>query len=309
MSKKPILVLGGSGFIGSRLVYRLSSLGHKVIVPTRRLLRGKHLQVMPTVQIIESDILDDNDLERLISVSDIVINLVGILHTKQSLKEKKWSLEFDLIHVDLPRRILKISRKYGVKRYLHMCALGAHINGPSMYLRSKAAGENIIINSKDLNVTSFRPSVVFGEGDNFLNLFVKLQTFFPILALGGVNTKFQPVYVEDVVEAFVNSIVNTEHYGMVFELVGPKIYTLKELLKLSGEFAGSPRPVINLPYFLAWIQALILEYIPGGPLLSRDNLDSMKMDNIRSGNYPLLDNWNPKVLENVVINYLKKDKL
>jgi NADH dehydrogenase len=149
-------------------------------------------------------------------------------------------------------------------------------------LRSKAAGEAAALAEPALAVTIFRPSVVFGEGDSFLNLFASLQKFLPVVALGGADARFQPVYVEDVVHAFVAALEDQATIGQVVELVGPKVYTLRELVQLAGRYSGHARPVIGLPPFMARLQAWFLEHAPGGPLMSRDNLDSMRVDNVAS---------------------------
>ncbi len=174
-----------------------------------------------------------------------------------------------------------------------------------MYSRSKAAGEKIMLEAAGLQVTSFRPSVVFGPGDSFLNLFAKLQALSPAMPLGGADAKFQPVYVGDVARAFVDALDDPGSIGKVFELVGPRVYTLRELVRLAGVYSGHARPVIPLPPAVARLQALMLEWMPGGPLMSRDNLDSMKADNIASGRHPLPPNWAPMPLEAVAPDYLR----
>jgi uncharacterized protein YbjT (DUF2867 family) len=193
-----------------------------------------------------------------------------------------------------------------VTRCLHMCALGADSHGPSMYQRSKAAGERIMLDAPGLQVTSFRPSVVFGPDDNFLNMFAKLQSLLPVLVLGGLHAKFQPVYVGDVAQAFINALNNPETYGKVYELTGPRVYSMRELLHLTGVYSGHPRPVIGLPDSFARIQAFFLEHLPGGPLMSRDNLDSMKSDNVAGNHYPSPAGWRPTPLEAVAPDYLAR---
>ena len=296
-----ILVIGGTGFIGSHIVARLAAAGHQLIVPTRRLQHARHLMVLPTVRIVEADIHDDAALGRLIAQADAVINLVGVLHSKPG---HPWGPQFERAHVALPARIAEACLQHGVKRCLHMSALGAAIDAPSMYLRSKAAGEQRMQTAPGLQVTSFRPSVVFGPEDQFLNVFARMQAVLPVMVLGGASAKFQPVFVGDVAQAFVDALDDVHSVGKTYELIGPRVYSLAELVKLAGAYAGHPRPVIALPAPLARLQAFLLEHMPGGPIMSRDNLDSMKSDNIASAQYPVPPNWHPTPLEAVAPHYL-----
>lgn len=304
MRHESVLVIGGSGFIGSHLVAQLAASGRRVVVPTRRLSRARQLLVLPTVELVEADVFDEAVLESLLRKVDAVINLVGVLHSRPGKAGSSWGPQFERAHVELPRKLVRACQATSVRRCLHMSALGADHNAPSMYLRSKAAGEKIMLDAADLEVTAFRPSVVFGAEDAFLNLFAKLQRFMPVLALGGVNAKFQPVYVQDVARAFVLALEDRSTIGKVFELVGPHVYTLRELVKLAGIYSGHPRPLMGLPEPLARLQALMLEFMPGGPLMSRDNLDSMKTDNIASGHSPWLAGWQATPLEAVAPDYL-----
>lgn len=276
---RSLLILGGSGFIGSHLVAALSPHGYRILVPTRSLERARHLLVLPTVRTVEADIHDEAQLARLMDGVDAVINLVGVLHGV-SKPGASYGNAFARAHAELPKKIVAACEAQGVRRYLHMSALGASRNGPSMYQRSKADGELAARGNPALDVTIFRPSVVFGDGDRFLNLFAGLQKYFPVLALGCADAKFQPIHVGDVVRAFVHALEHDRSIGKTYELAGPKVYTLRQLVELAGQYAGHPRPVIELPPALARWQAWFLEHVPGGLLLSRDNLDSMKIDNV-----------------------------
>jgi NADH dehydrogenase len=301
MRHDSILVIGGSGFIGSHIVAQLAATGRRVIVPTRRPHRTRHLTVLPTVQLVEADVYDPRALDRLVQRADAVINLVGVLHSSSGTP---WGPAFEHAHVELPRRLVAACQRKGITRFLHMSALGADEHGPSMYQRSKAAGEKIMSSATDLEVTTFRPSVVFGPEDKFLNMFAQLQAVLPVLALGGVQTKFQPVFVGDVAQAFVQALENIDTIGQIYELVGPTVYSMKELLHLAGVYSGHPRPVIELPAALARIQAFLLEHVPGGPIMSRDNLDSMKVDNVATGRHFTPPAWQPTPLEAVAPRYL-----
>ncbi len=304
MRHESIIVIGGSGFIGSHIVAQLAATGRRVIVPTRRHTRARHLLVLPTVQLVEMDVFDSLALDRIVGRADAVINLVGVLHSSPG---SPWGPAFERAHVDLPRRLVVACQRHGIKRCLHMSALGADEHGTSMYQRSKAMGEKIMFDATGLEVTSFRPSVVFGPEDNFLNMFAQLQSLLPVLALGGVDAKFQPVFVGDVAQAFVQALDNPKTIGQTYELVGPHVYTMRELLHLVGSYSGHIRPVIGLSDKLARMQAFMLEHLPGGPLMSRDNLDSMKVDNVATGRYVTPPEWKATPLEAVAPSYLARD--
>ena len=279
MMSRNVLVIGGTGFIGSHLIAKLVDAECRVTVPTRRESRAMHLQLLPDVeQVIQADIHDDAVLDRLVRGHDAVINLVGILHGKQGTP---YGSDFARAHVALPKRIVDACARHGVHRYLHMSALGADRNGPSMSQRSTADGEVAAFSRPEIVTTVFRPSVVFGDKDRFLNLFASLQRMLPLMLLAHAGAKFQPVYVEDVAQAFVIALRERHTIGKVYELAGPKVYTLRELVALAGRYSDHPRPVIGLPDPLARMQAFVMEHLPGETLMSRDNLDSMKVDNIR----------------------------
>jgi len=273
MRHKNVLVLGGSGFIGRYVVGFLVARGCNVLVPSRRRDRARHLILLPTCDVVDANIMDDTTLDRLVKGQDAVINLVGILHGTEQ--------DFQRVHVDLPRRVVAACVQQRVTRLLHMSALGASASGPSMYLRTKAAGEAQVTGST-LGWTVFKPSVVFGVEDRFLNLFAGLAQWFPVLPIGCADAKFQPVWVEDVARAITNSLDNEATFGKRYELAGPRIYTLRELVEFAAKAAGHRRPVIALSDGLARLQARVTELLPGTPLLSRDNLESMKVDNVAS---------------------------
>jgi NADH dehydrogenase len=180
----------------------------------------------------------------------------------------------------LPHRIAAACALEGVPRYLHMSALGADRNGPSMYQRSKADGEAAAASQPSVAATIFRPSVVFGPEDKFLNMFARLQRHLPVVPLACAHARFQPVYVGDVAEAFVRALLDPHTAGLTYELGGPQVYELGDLVRLAGRYAGHERKVIALPDALARLQAMLFELLPGEPVITRDNLDSMKVDNV-----------------------------
>lgn len=302
-----VLILGGTGFIGQHVVARLVKAGHSVHVPTRRYSKGRDLLVFPTLTLFEADIHNDGDLERLLSQVDAVINLVGILHSKPG---KPYGDDFRRVHVELPRRIAAACRKTGLSRMLHVSALGADATGPSAYQRSKADGEAAIKagfeSFPDGNYTIFRPSVVFGREDNFMNLFARLARWMPVIPLASAQSRLQPVYVRDVAEAMVNSLANPLTFRKTYALAGVAQYRLAELVRLASLWAGTPRRVVPMPRFVGYLQALFFELLPGEPIMSRDNLRSLQADNV--SDEPMAPELGvvPTPLESVAPTYLRR---
>ncbi len=272
-----ILVLGGSGFVGRHVCEALCRLHHRVTVPTRR-LPARSVQMLPGVEVIQADVHDAKQLQALVRGHDAVVNLVAILHGDAAA--------FDRVHVQLPRTLAKVCKAEGVTRLVHISALGADPQGPSLYQRSKAHGEQVLqqaVQTSDLALTLLRPSVIFGADDAFINLFAKLQTVFPVMPLAGAGTRFQPVWVQDVAQAIVTCLQNPTTAGQTYEACGPDVFTLAELVHIAGRHIGHERPVLPLPYAIGWLQAVLMELAPGPTLMSRDNLASMKVDNVASG--------------------------
>ncbi|MDW5444228.1 complex I NDUFA9 subunit family protein [Polaromonas sp. SM01] len=303
---KKILVLGGTGFVGRHLCEKLTQRQWRVTVPTRQEANARDIQMLPALDVFEADVHDEAALTRLVAGHDAVVNLVAILHgTRQA---------FQKVHVALPQKLARACAVSGVPRVIHISALGADARNPdgapSLYLRSKGHGE-VALHQAELALTLLRPSVIFGADDKFLNTFAQLQKVFPLIPLAGAHALFQPVWVEDVAEAIVYCLQDAHTTaGKTFEACGPAIFTLRQLVELAGHFSGvrhgQGRPVIALPAALGRLQARLMALAPGEPLLSRDNLDSMTLPNIASGNLPGLEalGITPAAVEAIAPTYL-----
>ena len=278
MELNNVCVIGGSGFVGRHICHRLAALGHRVRVPARDRERAKQLILLPTVEVVTANVHDPDALAGVIRGSDAVINLIGVLH------DGKGESSFAAAHVELARKVVAACRKEGVRRLVHMSALCAAREGPSAYLRSKGEAEETV-RASGLDVTIFRPSVIFGRDDTFLNLFARLLKLLPIVFLARPNARFQPVFVEDVAAAFVRSLEDLSSLGQSYDLCGPKVYTLRELVEYVGRAAGHERPVIGLNDTLSYWQAYAMEWLPW-KLMTRDNYYSMKLNSVCHCEFP-----------------------
>jgi NADH dehydrogenase len=294
---KHVLVLGGTGFVGRSLCERLVRGGWALRVPTRRLAHGRAIQHLPGLELAETDVHDGAALRRLLTGVDAVINLVAILHGSAA--------DFERAHVTLPTTLAAAMQAAGVRRLVHVSALGVSADAPSHYLRSKAAGEAALL-AAGLDLTLWRPSVIFGAGDRFMNTFARLQALAPVVPLAGASARFQPVWVEDVAMALWRSLEDRLTIGRTFEAAGPQVFTLADLVRLAGRWSGHRRPVFGLPGAVGRLQAALMALAPGEPLMSADNLDSMKVPNVATGALPGLAalGITPAALEAVVPGYL-----
>lgn len=304
---KRILILGATGFVGRHICTRLSQAGWSAIVPSRSPAAARHLAGLPRVDVVPGDVHDEATLIRLLAGADAVVNLVAILHGSEAA--------FEQVHVELPKKLARACAAAGVRRLVQISALGAALDGPSMYQRSKARGEAVLHTEAAadfLDLTVLRPSVIFGAQDKFLNVFAQLQRMFPLIPLAGADTRFQPVWVEDVAAAVMRCLQDDATIGQTFEACGPEVFTLRDLVRLAGQYAGvnqgRGRAVFALPMPLARVQAWVMERLPGEPLMSGDNLDSMAVDNIASGKVPGLDalGITPAALAAIAPGYLRK---
>ena len=330
---KNVLVLGGTGFVGAHVCEKLIRAGLRVIVPTRRAVNARNILHLPALTVLECDVHDEAALTQAMQGMDAVVNLVAILHGSPAA--------FEWVHCALPEKIARACAAQGVRQLVHISALGTDHQQPqacvSNYLRSKGEGEAALMrmlgwpqdkaqdkaNATDAlaaaphtGLTVLRPSVIFGAHDQFLNVFAKLQKWFPVMPLAGADAKFQPVWVEDVAQAVVHCVLqglSGPPRWQVYELVGSQVYRLRDLVQLAAQLSGlgggRGRPVIGLPRWMGKVQAAMLGFMPGKPLMSADNLDSMQVDNVATGQYPGLQalGITPTVLAAIAPLYLVRD--
>jgi len=305
MDIKKVLLLGGSGFLGTYIANRLSQRGIEVTIPTRRRERTKALIIQPNIDMPEADINCEETLNALVEGKDAVINLVGILHSRDV--QFPYSRDFANAHIELPKKIIAACKANGVRRLVHMSALKADPKGPSEYLCSKGEGEAIVLAaSTELDVTVFRPSVIFGLGDSFLSAFAKILKKTPIFPLGFGQARFQPVWAADVADAFIDCLNDAATFGQAYDLVGPKVYTLRELVDYTAELTRSNTRIVALSEGWAYLQAGLMWLAPQ-PLLSPDNLRSMQIDSVCDANCKLPAAWKPTALEAIAPTYIAQN--
>ena len=277
-SPMSICVLGGTGFVGTELVARLVRNGHWVRVPTRSLGHGQHLRVLPTVELVSANVHESRTLGQLLAGMDAVINLVGILN-------EGGRTTFQSAHTDLAAKLVAAARGARLRRLLQMSALGAdRERGPSRYLRSKGEAEAHIRAAAHLDFTIFRPSVIFGPRDSLTNRFAALLRL-PggFLPLARSQARFAPVYVGDVADAFVRALDDRTTFGEIYELCGPEVLTLEQLVRMTAAVAMLPCHILRLPDALGRLQAAVLGLLPGKPF-SLDNFRSLTVDSVCTQN-------------------------
>ncbi len=308
--------------MGRALSARLVADGHEVLVPTRRYDKHRDLLVLPTLSLLQGNVHDPEFLAHCCEGRDAVINLVGILNERgrngrgfadrneaRAARQGRRGSGFARVHVELPEKLVAACRRAGVKRLLHMSALHASLTAPSHYLRTKAMGEDTAHRTAadGIAVTSFRPSVIFGPRDSFVNRFAGLLRLAPgVFPLACPDAKFQPVYVEDVVSAFVHALHDSKTHGQRYDLCGPKVYTLSQIVSYIAELMDKRVVIVGLNRVLSQLQAAFLEFAPGKPF-SLDNFRSLQVDSVCSGKaFPEVFGITPTPIEQVVPTYIAR---
>jgi NADH dehydrogenase len=276
MQSLSICILGGTGFVGTRLVARLISEGHRVTVLSRDREQHKHLRVLPGLTLENCNVYDAAALSEHFRGQAVVINLVGILNERGF-----GGGGFRRTHTELTRGALQAARSAGVTRLIQMSSLGASLTAPSHYLRSKGDAERLIqSDSGSVDWTIFKPSVIFGPGDSFLNRFASLLATLPfVFPLAKPNAMMQPVFVDDLVAAFVLCLHGGATSRQIYELGGPHRYSLREIVAFVAKITRRRRLIIGLPDFLARLQAAVMDFVPGRPF-STDNYRSLTIDSV-----------------------------
>jgi NADH dehydrogenase len=281
MKNNRVCILGGTGFVGRHLTAALTSMGIECKIPTRHIEPNKAMLLYGQVELVKANIFDLKQLTSLFSDCDAVINLVGILN-----ENSKGG--FQRAHLDLTRLVIDGCKQAKVTRLLHMSALNANASGKlSTYLRTKGEAQNLVMSDSvrqyGINATSFGPSVIFGPDDSFFNRFAGLLKLLPgPFPLACASSRFAPVYIGDVVSAFAQALNNNNTWGNHFDLCGPRIFTLRQLVKYTAEQLDLNRLIIKLPDMLARLQGHMLGRFPGKPF-SYDNYLSLQIDSVCSG--------------------------
>ena len=277
---KKILVFGGTGFLGNSLIKLLENNDAKISLFTRTTNLRNTLEKYksnPNIKIINWDITDYELIEENILNSDCIINLCGILYENKND-------DFFRIHSDFPSLLGKLSSKYNIDSLIHVSALGVTEFSESKYSRSKAIGERKLLENFPKGKI-IRPSLIFGKGDNFFGQFSQMASFSPFLPLISRNTKFQPVFVNDVAKAIINLLESSKYEETTFEIGGEFTYTFEDLLKILLEVKNIKRVLIPLDPKLMMIPAFFLQHLPK-PLFTVDQMKLLKKDNVLENNLP-----------------------
>lgn len=296
---KPLVcLLGGTGFVGGHLAALLSAHGYRVRIPTRRSTRHAALRVLPGVELVEANIHDPAALRALLQGCAAAINLVAILNEGRAG-------DFQTVHVKLPRSLVKLCREGGVQRLLHMSALNADaVHGSSRYLKTKGEGEDLAHQAEGLQVTSFRPSVMFGPDDRFFNRFGSLLKLTPLVfPLACPQARFAPVFVGDVALAMLAALEDPHTVGQRYDLCGPHAYTLRQLVEYTARVLELRRWVLGLGRGLSRLQAAVLGHLPG-KAFTYDNYLSLQTDAVCAGSFPAIFGITPASVEALVPVYL-----
>ena len=296
-----VTVFGGSGFLGRYVVRALARAGHRIRVGVRSPNLANFLQPIGRVgqiQLVRTDVADADSVARAMKGATAAVNLVGILY-------ESGRQQFQRLHADAPAIVAAAAKTEGTGALVHVSALGANAQSPSLYARTKAEGE-LRLRETLPSAVILRPSIVFGPEDDFFNRFAALARLLPALPLiGGGNTRFQPVYVGDVAQAIATCVANRTTQGRTYELGGPRVYTFKELMQLVLVETKRRRFLVPLPFSVAMMQASILGLLPR-PMLTRDQVLLLKEDNVVAAGASALSDLGiePKTVEAIIPTYL-----
>ena len=317
---KKVFVLGATGFVGQHVCEKLVRAGWQVTVATRRRSNAREIMLLPGLTVLELDVHNESALSQALAGQGAVVNLVAVLHGSQAV--------FEQVHVALPQKLARACIERAVPRVVHISAMGADAlqpdKAPSMYLRSKGEGEAVLIQAANalgagatsqtgFDLSIIRPSVIFGAEDKFMNVFARLQKVLPLVPLASAQSRFQPVWVEDVAAAVVALLQGRSALASprIHEACGPEVFTLKQLVRLSGQLSGLcggwGRPIWGVPLWVGRLQAAMMALAPGVPMISADNLDSMQVDNVSQGHFPDLQalGITPSALAPIAQQYLR----
>ena len=300
-NQKIIAIFGAGGFLGKHLMRQLTKLDYRVKVATRNpYLKGylKPLGNPGQIELFKTNIFNPEDIKQVLKNCDLAINLVGILY--ETRKQK-----FNQVHVKFPYLLSNLCNEIGVKNLVHISALGVREGHISKYMQSKLEGEKNIQKVFKPSVI-LRPSLVFGPEDKFFNVFASIAQFSPALPLiGGGKTKFSPIYVGDVAKAIVKTLKLENSKPKIYELGGPKNYSFKELMEILLEEIKKKRFLIPIPFSVAKLQSYFLQMMPN-PLLTSDQVDMLKYNNIVSGEYPTLEDLGirGKTIQSILPKYI-----
>ena len=296
-----IVLLGATGFVGHTLLPELSAAGHSCTVLSRYCQGCRELALIPGVELRQADIYDDEQLRIHFAQADAVINMVGILN-----ESGRKGTGFNRAHVELVEKIIAACRASGLRRLVQVSALNAG-KGNSHYLLSKGRAEALIRAADDLDSTIVQPSVIFGDGDSFINLFAGLLKVAPVLPLACPEAKMQPVWVGDVAAAMTLILEDAETFGQTLIMVGPEAFSLRELVEFTAAAAGLKRKIIGLPDGLSRLQGRVMDFVPGKPF-SSDNYLSLQIDSTSVENSLWRFGIRPHSLQSIVPAYLTGSK-
>jgi NADH dehydrogenase len=292
-----IVLLGATGFVGHHLLPALSAAGHDCLAFSRYPMGCRELSIIPRVELRQADVYDQDQLAGSFRGADAVINMVGILN--ESGRRGKG---FHKAHVEIVERVIEACGSAGVRRLVQVSALNAG-NGKSHYLRSKGEAEERVRSASDIDGTILQPSVIFGAGDSFFTRFAGLLKVAPVLPLACPNARMQPVWVGDVAAAVTAVLGDQSTVGETLVLVGPRDYTLRELVEFTACTLGSRTRIVGLSDGLSRLQGRIMDFVPGKPF-SSDNYLSLQTDNISPHNDLPRLGIKPRAIESVVPGYL-----